>query len=236
VYLRLRKDGSPIFPQDYSPSVSGEEARLVFAPENLRPGEYEIYIKNPGGLDTFLGTFRIAASRLIFDLNVSLAYAPLIPLYGELNEFFDSSFFPLGVLARISFIPVKRDWGSLGLELAPFWAHLSMSGDEYDAAAWYGGVQINLLFQRWLSNQIMAFNFRAGAGLAALNDLHFEYSGGKSESQRTLMPSAGLGLSFMWFVNKPLFLEFGLEYMHFFSVDNPSPGYARPWLSLGRQW
>jgi hypothetical protein len=69
--------------------------------------------------------------------------------------------------------------------------------------------------------------------MVLLDNLHFEYSRGSSESLRTLMPSLGAGASFMWFVKKPFFLEIGAEYMHFFSVDNPSLGYIRPILGGG---
>jgi hypothetical protein len=79
----------------------------------------------------------------------------------------------------------------------------------------------------------MAFNFRIGAGMVLLDDLHFEFSTERSDPLRTLMSSLGAGASFMWFVSGPFFIEGGVEYMHFFSVDPVSPGYLRPILNGG---
>jgi hypothetical protein len=236
IYLRLQgPDTDRIVPAQYIPSPQGGSGRLVFDMAQLTPGTYDVYVKNPGGLDTARGPFRIAYRKPV-DFNVSLNYAPLIPLYGALNDFFDAPVFPLAAAARISLVPFKRVWGYLGVELVPFWTALSVKGEGYEAMAQYMGVQVNLLYQRWLSNRIMAFNFRLGGGTVFLDDLHFEFSSGTSESLRTLMPSAGAGASFMWFVDKPFFLEVGAEYLHFFSVDNPSPGYLRPIIGGGYQW
>jgi hypothetical protein len=236
VYLRPQEGPDDmIIPVEYVPAAPGGSARLVFDMRNLTPGLYDVYIENPGGLESALGTFRIAY-RKPFDINFSLGCAPLIPLYGDLNAFFDQQIFPLAAAARISFVPFKRVWGYLGVELAPFWAYLSMSGQGYELAAQYMGAHLNALFQKWFANRIMAFNFRLGAGMVLLDDLHFEFSAGKSVSLQTLMPSLGAGLSFMWFIQKPFFVELGAEYMHFFSADPVSPGYLRPILGGGWQY
>jgi hypothetical protein len=236
IYLRLLGPGGDrIIPSRYIPSPRGDSGQLVFVLDNLTPGAYEVYVKNPGGLEASRGTFTIAYRKPV-DLNVSLNYAPLVPLYGALNDFFDAPVFPLAVAARISFVPFKRVWGYLGVELVPFWTALSAKGEGYEVLAQYMGAHANLLYQKWLPNRTMAFNFRLGGGMVLLDDLHFEFSNGSSESLQTLMPSAGAGLSFMWFVNKPFFVELGAEYLHFFSVDNPSPGYLRPIIGGGYQW
>jgi hypothetical protein len=232
VYLRPQEPGGAIIPLQYIPASSGTSARLVFDKRTLTPGVYEVYIKNPGGLESALGIFRIAYHNLS-ELTLSFEYGPLIPLYGDLNTFFDKPIFPLGAAVRIGFVPFKREWGYLGLELAPFWAYLSTSDEGYEAAAQYLGAHVNGLFQKWIHRRIMAFNFRLGAGLALLDNLHFEFSTETTEPLQTLMPSLDAGFSFIWFVNEPFFLELGVEYLHFFSVDPSSPGYLRPILGGG---
>jgi hypothetical protein len=232
VYLRPHTSGAAIMPAEYIPNPSGTGARLVFDRRTLTQGIYDIYIKNPGGLEEIRGTFRIAYRRA-FDLNLSIGYGPLVPLYGDLNTFFDKSIFPLGAVARISFLPFKQMWGSLGLELAPFWAYLSTKGDGYELSAQYLGMHLNLLFQKWLETQIIALNLRLGAGFVLLDDLSFEFSTGETDPLRTLMRSLGAGLSIAWYINNFFFIEGGAEYMHFFSVDPVSPGYLRPILGCG---
>jgi hypothetical protein len=196
------------------------------------PGLYDVCMKNPGGLEAGMGTFRIAFRRIV-DIILSLGYGPLVPLYGDVNRFFDKSIFPQGVTARMGILPIKQVWGSLGLELVPFLTLLSRSGTGYEAAARYAGAHANALFQKWFPNRVMALNFRLGAGLVLLDDLHFEFSTERTEPLRTLMTSLGAGISFMWFAGDSFFLEAGGEYLHFFSVDPVSPGYFRPILGAG---
>jgi hypothetical protein len=232
IYLRPHSSDIVIIPAEYIPNPAGTGARLVFDRRALMPGLYDVYIKNPGGLEEIRGTFRIAFRRA-FDLNLSIGYGPLVPLYGDLNTFFDKSIFPLGAAARISFLPFKEIWGSLGLELAPFCAYLSTSDADYELSAQYLGLHLNLLFQKWLESRTLALNFRLGAGFALLDDLHFEFSAGNTEPLRTLMRSLGAGLSIAWYINTSFFIEGGADYMHFFSVDPVSPGYLRPILGCG---
>ncbi|MDR1626057.1 MAG: hypothetical protein LBT33_05900 [Spirochaetia bacterium] len=230
--LRSRDGGGRIVPLAYIPGPSGTNARLVFDPEALQPGLYEVYIKNPGGLETQRGTIRIAYRRAV-DIDLSLGYGPLVPLYGDLNTFFDKPVFPLGLTARAGFLPLKRTWAYLGLELVPFLTLLSTSGTGYEAFARYEGLHVNALLQKWLPNRTLALNFRLGAGFALLDNLHFEFSTETTEPLRTLMSSLGGGFSLMWLASDPFFLEAGAEYMHFFSVDPVSPGYLRPILGGG---
>jgi hypothetical protein len=220
-----------ILPVEFIADPSGKSGRAVFA---LPPaGSYIVYVKNPGGLDASLGTFSI--ERLLdFDIYVSLGYSPAIPLYSEFNKFFDKPIFPRGLNARVTIFPFKYDSGDLGFELAPSWMYLSTSTPSYKASAHIAGLSANLVFRKWIEKDITAMNFRAGGGASGVLDFYFQHNNGEtSEHLNVLTPTVGAGVSFLWVIYKPFFVEAGLDFTHLFTVDSSSPGYLRPWLNAG---
>jgi hypothetical protein len=109
IYLLSRdveKRGELIMPAEYQHSASGDIAHLVFGSAVLLPGIYEVWIKNPGGLETSLGPLRVTYRRTT-EFNVSAGYAPVLPLYGHAFTIFERKFFPLGAYVRMSFIPLR---------------------------------------------------------------------------------------------------------------------------------
>jgi hypothetical protein len=80
-----------------------------------------------------------------------------------------------------------------------------------------------------------AFIFRIGAGLYPVLNFYKESSGIRDDPVNVLFPSIGAGVSFRWFFYDAYFVDLGVDYLHFFSVDNPPPGYLRPMLGIGIQ-
>ncbi|MDR2700994.1 MAG: hypothetical protein LBB72_01020 [Spirochaetaceae bacterium] len=218
VYLRHTENGLTITPREYSGESSLSNARLVFDIQQLVPGIYEIYLKNPGGLDTIAGTFEIGFNKTP-GIYIGAAYAPFIPIYGKLDRLENSPIFPLGAALRFGWVPFKKSWGHLGLELAPSWNGLSSGNGSNKVSFHFLGAEANVLYLKWLSNRITAVTFRAGAGLAGTSDM--------------LLPQAQAGAAFLWFFHKPFFMETGIDFIHRFTGSNHSPGYLRPWLGVG---
>jgi hypothetical protein len=236
VYLQNRRSrGNRVTPETITPQGREEGARLVFTYDQLEVGEYEINVINPGGLKTSLGPFRIAFRKPV-DTNISAGYRPLIALYGRVHELFETRFFPFGAYARLSLVPIKRRWGQIGFELEPSWNYLHVKKEEYEIQAQMTGGSIYGMYQWWFPNRLMTLNFRIGGGINAVVDYHFIYSQGNTEPVTVLIPAINAGASFQWFIKKPFFVETGVDFTHFFSIDNPSPGYIRPFLGAGWQF
>jgi hypothetical protein len=232
IYIRNQSRGeNRIIPQRVIIEESEEEAQLIFSFDQLAAGEYVIHVVNPGGLETSLGTFRIASRPL--NIDVSAGYRPLIPLYGRINELFAVGIFPLGAYARLTILPLKRYWGYMGLELEPSWNYLSAEGDGYEVQAHLAGASLYGVYRMWFSNRLRALTFRIGGGFYPVLDYHFTYSRGAAESLTILIPAIAAGFSFQWFVRRPFFVEAGLDFAHFLSVDKPQPGYLRPFAGAG---
>ncbi|GHV84710.1 hypothetical protein AGMMS50230_03180 [Spirochaetia bacterium] len=230
IYLRRQDSGRTIVPVEIIDS-SPSGVQLVFNENQLITGKYEVYVRNPGGLEASLGTFAIAYKHL--GMYLGAAYAPLFPLYGELNDLFDRAFFPLGAELRFGLVPIKKSFGSLGAELVGSWHYLSAHGSYYDVSLHTAGVEANLIFQKWFPNEVMAVVLRAGGGANVTLNYHFRYAAGKSKPVMILLPQMQAGISFLWVFKKPYYAEGGIDFVHWFSKDSSSPGYLRPWIGAG---
>jgi hypothetical protein len=228
-------------------------ALLTFERTQLAPGAYDVFVRNPGGLEDTVGIFEVRervtagensdepgekTSRRP-DIMISAGYAPAIPLYGGLfhRGAFIQPAFPLGFAVRAGALPLKRHWGYLGAELNAAWYTMKEQSENYTIEAQDIGVYLNLLYQLWLPNRIMAFNFRLGTGLNLVADFYFDYGDGKEDPMTGAYLSLDAGFTFQWRITGPLFLETGLDFIHVFSPnDRFQPGYFRPTLSIGGQF
>jgi hypothetical protein len=210
----------------------------------LTPGNYEVSLQNPGGLSV---VFKFTVPREPKPprqpgpgFQVSVAYSPLVSLYGEFNELLDTPFYPAGALLRLEFLPLRfgteSSGFSLGLGISPAWHLLStryqMNSKEYELSGNFLGAQGFILGQIRLSKST-AINLRAGGGVFLLQNLNKHYSNESYEKINVLLPAGSGELSFLWAFRDPFFAEAGLGFTHLFSVDDPSPGYLRPSLGLG---
>jgi hypothetical protein len=216
VYLRHTVKDQIIVPREYSVEFSLSNAQLVFDMQQLVPGSYEIYLKNPGGLDTSAGTFEISFHKTP-DMYIGVAYTPLIHIYEKSDWYDNHPVFPLGIALRFGWVPFKESWGHLGLEFTPSWNFLSSGSGSDEASSSVLGAEVNVLYQKWLPNYIMAITFRAGTGLAGMSNM--------------MLPQVQAGITFLWIFHEPFFMEAGIDCIHRFS--DTSPVYLRPWLGVG---
>jgi hypothetical protein len=221
----------PIAVKNYTPS--GETALLVFERADLLPGIYRILVRNPGGLEASSGPVYIDAFRA-YDLEFSVGYAPLLPMYGYLFDTFNGAFYPLGGDLRGSFVFFKRPWGFLGAEASLFLDYLSGDSKTAKASAFITGGTASLLYRKLLPLRGFVFNARLGGGISAAPfHLVFEYKDQKSEPLTNLVPHASLGVSLEWRFFASLYAELGADYVHVLSRDTPQPGFLRPFFNLG---
>jgi hypothetical protein len=169
------------------------------------------------------------------DFFVSAGYAPLVPLYGNLFDLFDTIHFP-GAYARVGFVPFKTDFGSFGFELNPFWDYLAISRNDYKGTSHLAGIHVNALYQKGLPLETMFINVRLGGGVTSLLDFHFTYATGASQSMNGFYISAGADISFQWFFFRSFYLEAGLAYRHIITPGEPfQQGYISPFAGIGIQ-
>ena len=228
MYLR-RQDGATVYPTRKNVSDNGSSARLVFHEDDLTPGNYELFIKNPGGFETAKSGIRIAGHgpepetetikrQRPFDFYTNAAWVPLFPVYGDIfsrRQDGRSPVFP-GAAIRAGMIFTSLDPIDIGPELSfnwhPFGTHHAISGE------------LNLIVKTQLPHQALSLHFRLGAGF-------FLLLGDKQPDLPPVSAYTNTGISFRWLILKHLYLETGLDYIHQFA-EIPS-GAFRPWLGIG---
>jgi hypothetical protein len=178
----------------------------------------------------------IPAERRPMDISISAGYRPMVSLYGRINELFETDFFPIGVYARFGIIPFKKTWGNIGFELEPSWNYFLINQENYKIRFHMPGGMLNGVYQHWFSNRTMTLNFRIGGGIYSALDYRFIINNRETEPMTILIPAAAAGASFQWFIRKPFFVEAGLDFTHFFTVDDPQPAYLRPFAGAGWQF
>ena len=238
--IYLVQGGAKIEPLSHT--GEGVSSLLVFAGPSLIPGEYQIYVRNPGGLDTLLGTFAIT-NRKPFEFNISVGYAPTAPLYGYLfrdsgglEAPFIDRFYPLGAAAWISFIPIKRTWGYLGAEVSASFSYLVHEKEHYTSKSFFLNTHLNVLYQKYFFKRFLAFNARVGAGASTLLNYHYEYDKGPSTEDKTeWYPSILAGVSLTVFFRKPFYINAGADFIQMFSppADGIMSGFVRPFATVG---
>ena len=216
-----RSDGTQIIPTVLDSGEDGN-AKIFIDSGALEPGEYEIVIRNPGGLEAviseivFLQPEEVEMLKPIY-LFAGVAWTPVFPVHGH---FFGESFSPLGFGARFSAafsVPIGIH---IGAELTAFWHvnNLNTDNDDFENMVLAG---VNLLAMKWLPNQITALNFRLGLSYIILPV--------PPVPQDNLM--LNIGASFLWRFTDYL-LEIGFDYAGRLS-ENSFDGFIRPWIGAG---
>jgi hypothetical protein len=225
VYIISKKEGAGrIMPESVQYSEGENSITLAFRTAGLGLGPYNIVVTNPGKLQTVYKGFAVKFRRPM-DINVSLGYAPLIPLYGYIFDSFSSPLYPVSFYGRINAVPLKRLWGFVGAEFTPQFALLKTGGDSYTVNGTMMSFTFDALYQYWFPARTMAVNIRLGGGLMAITDISFEHDDGSSSEQvGTILPLMNAGVSFEWLLWRNLFVEAGLEYTQHFSSHSPPPG------------
>ncbi|MDR2210904.1 MAG: hypothetical protein LBO65_05465, partial [Spirochaetaceae bacterium] len=161
-------------------------------------------------------------------------YAPAFPAGGYFFDTYDSAAYPLGVLGRVSIVPIKRLWGWIGLELSPQYTSLKTRSGKYNLTGQMLGLYANGLFQKWMRDYTLAVNLRLGGGINSILGMEFDHrDGSHSKKTSTLLMTVNAGASVQWFVWKSLFIEGGVEYVQLISLQGDPSGFIRAAASLG---
>jgi hypothetical protein len=231
-FLRLRKPGAKPIPA-VSVKYKADQTTLtaVFSAGDLAIGKYDIIVVNPGGMSQTIQGFSVVFTvgfSSPYDINISAGYAPLIPLHGYLFDSFTSGIYPLGFYGRVSYVPDKRLWGWLGVELTPQYTGLKTESDDYSVSGNMFSLSAAALYQKWFINYTVSLNFRLGAGFTSISNIKFDHDDGSSSKEMTASSmNMTLGASASLFFRKNIFIEGGAEYTMLVSSGSPLPGFMR---------
>jgi hypothetical protein len=228
IYLRRLGDagiagGEHIIPSEVRIKDDGSEVQLFFDKSHLASGDFELIIRNPGGLETRRGGITVIRSPSAIPPQINMlltaAWMPLSPLYYEEEKLFPGyRQSASGAAGRFAATFSKWDLFSPGLEIAASWCLVNAdSGGQNAVHSMVFG--LNLLAQKWFPNEKMAFTYRLGSGYTILSDWQHIH--------------INTGISFLWVFALNLYMETGFDYNHWFTESPFGSGCLRPWAGIG---
>ena len=236
--IYLRSPDNNIFPVEIT-IINDGRVCLAFDNSELIAGVYEIYVRNPGGLETSENGFSIGYRKPVY-IFVKTAFTPVIPIYGELNEIFGGGIFLAG--AALSFEAISSSQSGLngGMEIAVSGnminsaSLLTLNSEGVSSSLADSGTEtrfvnfdLNIALQKRYNFNQFAVTFRFGVGITLLE-------GYGDYDENGLFPHCNLGITGLFRIYNILYFEAGLNYSHLFT-PNPS-GLLRPWLGLTWQF
>jgi hypothetical protein len=240
VDLKGRKD--VVFPGHVMVNDDHNLAVLSFRRKDLRPGDYLVFIRNPGGLWTTLGQVRVGF-RNDSDITVSFGWAPMVAAFDrEKATYYETyenkpkldTFNSRGAYLRLGWFPFKTKIGNFGLELNMlyladnYWVfeHGDPTIGEY--FNYLSASHVDIVYQNapimWRNWQI---ELRAGVGSGDMyDDTYYDYN---SDDPMLL----NFGFSVQYFIWKNLYAEAGMDFQYMTRVDHLM---LRPAVGIGWQF
>lgn len=223
--------------------INNNRARLVFDDELLRTGIYQIYIRNPGGLEAFADGF-VVGYRKPLDIFLKTSLSPLIPIYGDFNDYFGTRLYLTGITFALEVISSKRSTFNGGLELAASGyllnPALTIKSSMYDFfegfqeignGVSFADFSINISLQKRFNHNKIAVTSRFGCGFSLLSsygDFARNEEGDKARENFSL--HLNLGVAGLFYIFDALNIEIGVDFVHHLTANNS--GFIRPKLGL----
>lgn len=213
--------GSEILPLKVKTSDNETRADLVFDVELFDVGNWHLVAENPG---EFAAEIPLEIKFMKwYDLNISVGYAPQIVVAdGTIKKYFGKSFIPLGVDARLTFIPIKRRFGYFGFAIDARASRISASYEGYDLATQFFQGTLLAVYKLPLLNKKLFLEARAGGGVTIVQGLQFSFPHDlKSEPFNSAYAAVQAGSSFSYNIWKGLYAEAGVDVIMSFIPDMP---------------
>jgi hypothetical protein len=234
--IELRdSNGERIVPFAVYINEDGSGARLSFYKDQLLPGNYELFVKNPGGLEAHTGLTVIVRESVVpelsgvplkkFNLFLGAAWMPSVTFYDKGN-LFDDGWSPIGAAIRFGIVFTEPYFINLGAELTEAWSGVYHGSDE---RATHLDSTVNFLMQKRFPDGKIAFTFRLGIGFSLPL---FGYNDDSPPFTDLLYINTGISL--MGFVWNDLYLEGGIDFSHWF--NRSYSGNFRPWFGIGMRF
>jgi len=214
------QNGEMVAPVDVDIAENGS-VLLQFDRDKLKTGEYELIVKNPGGLETSVNVVVSEVERkgrikplkpVLFDIGVFFS-PPILPLYGDVYSG-QPLFVSVGANIGVGFkIPT-------GIHIGPELTAVYQINEVFDNTLDLG---FNLLIKKWMRGERFALCFRLGAEVSPMAE------GSLSDNLKS-----NVGASVFWRLYSILYAEAAIEHLNLF-VDSHPNGFMRFRIGFGVQ-
>ena len=241
-----------------------KRSRIKIDPELFDSGSYYIRAVNPGGLFDTSGTIKITFKKPM-DLDVAAAYAPVALLdidktkdnNDTLVEFFSGNdragvFWPLGLDARVTFIPFKTANVFFGTGIGINWFRAKYTNyangrESYTIIAPAYSMHLDFVSQFVLKKSLpwkIVLDVHAGGGLFGFAGLWFDFPNFDSEPLWSADPCLNAGVSVQVYRWARFFIEAGSDFMWSLTYSENNSGkyepmmvyYIKPRIGVGWQF
>jgi len=215
--------------------VGGTEVQIYFRDMELITGEYDIHIRNPGGLEDQLGGFTVDYMKPM-DFFLKLAWTPGFSGLRLYDYYAGQYFFPAGFSFTFQTVNSRRGILNGGVELAASLLFMDsgislLPDDDFlvivpdiMSQASLLSFDLNFVMQRRFNRERTIFSFRFGVGVVL--PIGFE----SDMLEDDFIIQLNLAADFLFRLNNYFFLEAGLDYNYY--VSSPITGIVRPRLGL----
>lgn len=211
--------------------------------DNIETGTYNFVVTDSSGwksVSSSKNELQIKFKKAM-DLDLSGGLTCPIVLYDDtINKYLGSRIWPLSVMGKVSFIPIKKRFGYIGIGAEGFYTRMSVDMGNYqikgNLASGYGTLVYQKSFIKKSNNKHFAtLELRAGAGVEYFMNYQFFFEHGiESEVLNSLNLSFIAGCSMQWYLTSRLYIETSLDFSTSLITDM-SFGVFKPGIMIGFQ-
>jgi len=242
----IDKDG--IVPEILETDKKNRSVTLKFELKDLDTGDYHVVAKDASGLYTELGSKNELSVRYKkpFDLDVSGGYTcPIIIKDSTFKDFMGSMVWPISATAKVTFMPIKHNWGYIGIGVTGSYTRMFYDSGDYTVDGNLISAHGLLVYQFPIRFRVKGTNQRrhaftlelhGGAGIAYFADYQYHFPHGiDTPKLNSTDLSAIAGLSFQTYITSRIYIEVGADgFMAF--VPDMKGIYILPQVSAGFQF
>jgi len=168
-----------------------------------------------------------AEKEIMVDFYLSVAWMPMIPIYGGTDLFAGQNHALYSGGIRLGLVSTTQSSFNFGMEFAVSLHYATPDSYRHEGKIQYmNTIELILLTQKWFPGRVMAFNLRTGGGYTSFQKTSIY---GSSENLNCFHTDLGISLLLRPVIH--FYLETGVDYIHEFTQD--SFGFLRPWFGIG---
>lgn len=246
---KVRTAGISFNPEIIEHKDNNREITFRVDLENMEVGEYTIVATDASGLHSDISdsdSINVRYKKPV-DFNISGGYmSPVVLFDGTLKEYVGSSTYPLSLMAKTTFIPVKRHIGYFGLGLELFGTYMNSDMKVYTVDGTLVSGYVDFVYQYPIfirskvnstqRRHIMSLELHGGVGAEYFMNyvLHFPHNI-DSKALNSLDLGFNVGAAVQIFITNRLYTEVNADFC-FSRASDMNFGVVRPGAMIGWQF
>ncbi len=245
-------EGNGIFQSGYIPEilehdVNNRELKVKIDLDQMDIGTYTFIARDASGLENQKNSDSQISIRFkkLVDLDLAAGYVLPVALFDDtFKTYFNTPVRPLSATAKITFIPMKHNWGYLGLGVHGSYSRIIAKNDSHTIDGNMVTAMANIVYQKPINikleggtknRHIFTVDLHGGAGTVVLQDLTFHFPMNiDSEPLDSYYFGIDAGASIQTYITNRIYIETGADFIYAFMSDMKL-GQILPYVCAGIQ-